>query len=178
MQLTSSQVGALDNFGAALRALRLRRGIASQGELAALSGVALTTVNKIETGKRRPDFDTAGALLDAMKCTLHDLAHELDAAAGRAPAERRGKARPEWVSALAARGLDRDALWGFALGAIDRGDDVAAADFVASVEAAAREIAKSALAEAQSVREPLAMVAERPVDYGGSDARRSKRRRE
>lgn len=174
MPLTSSQVGALDNFGEAIRRLRSQRGLASQAELAARSGVAITTVNKIETGKRRPDFDTAGALLDAMNCTLHDLAAALDEAAGRAPADRKGKPRPDWVAGLVVRGVDRDSLWGFAVAALSSGDAAALGDLVASAEEAAREMATQTLDDAAKIRHPVAMVAEGAADYG-ADRKRKKR---
>lgn len=177
MPLTSIHMGALDKFGEALRLLRSQRGITSQSELAAKSKLAVTTVNKIETGKRLPDLGTTEALLKALSADLYDLARALDTVNQRVPATRPGRAHPDWVAALSRRGIDQEALWGFALGVLDRGKPDAEADFIASVEAAAHEIARAAIAEAGLGIEPELMEVAEPSDDSPQPEKPAKRRR-
>jgi len=170
-------VPAFQALPAALRLL-LERSQLNQTELADRSGLSIAVVNRTLRAKQQPSIGSLDAMLDALRASPADLAAALAEVTGNARPQRAGNPRPEWVAALARRALNNDALWGFAIGAIEPNDEKAEADFLASVAAAAHEAALAAVAEARAVREPLAMVAERPVDYGGSDARRSKRRRE
>lgn len=64
-------------LGDALRAHREARDL-SQEEVAETGGVALGTVNKIETSKRLPDLRTLGSILDGIGIRLSDLARTLE----------------------------------------------------------------------------------------------------
>lgn len=167
-------VPAFQALPMALRLL-LDRSSLTQTQLAQLAGLSISVVNRTLTGKQQPSIASLDAMLDTLSATPSDLAKAIDEARGYAPARSTGKPRPEWVSALAARGLDRDALWGFAMGALDRKDIDSAADFVASVEAAAREIAQSAVEEARGALPRLDLVAEQQAPYNRMPPRKGKR---
>jgi len=172
-------MGALDRFGEAIRELRLRRDISSQSELAARSGVAVTTVNKIETGKRRPDFDTVGAILDALGFELYDLANALDTVNGRSPMPMPGTARPQWVALMTRLGINDDVLAGIAAGLADPSDATAANDLEASAREAAAQMVRDALelvADAGEKARTL-MVAEETESYKASRNRRRRKKR-
>jgi transcriptional regulator with XRE-family HTH domain len=166
-------VPAFQALPAALRLL-LERSQLNQTELADRSGLSIAVVNRTLRAKQQPSIGSLDAMLDAMHASPADLASALAEVSGEARPQRVGNPRPEWVAALARRALNNDALWGFAIGAIEPNDERAEADFLASVAAAANEAALTALAEARAVREPLAMVAEKPAHYG---APRTKKRR-
>jgi transcriptional regulator with XRE-family HTH domain len=161
----SQAVKAFEGLEAALRELRNRREL-TQAELSQRAGIGATQVSRYETGSEKPSITSLSAVLDALGFEVHDLAHALDQVNGRGPKSRIGTPRQQWVAVLAARGLDRDALWGLAFGALQRDDPAAGDDFVASVEAAAAELARDAWREATESHHAAALVAEPPNDYG------------
>lgn len=88
----SSLVAAMDGLGLAMKNLRVRAGFTSQQSFAKRAGVAIGTVNKMETGSRLPDCETLGALLDAAGATLRDLADEIEGGGGGGREIREGSA--------------------------------------------------------------------------------------
>lgn len=147
-------MGVLDGFGEAMRHLRERSGFASQGSLADASGVSLGTVNKLETGRRLPDFQTIEALLGAMKADLPTLADELlrvqrgNGAAG-------GPSQPDpqmvrWIAWTLRERVDAEAILA-ALGIGSSSDPQAGAARASFVEAA-REIVAAAFEELDNAR--------------------------
>jgi len=134
----------------------------SQAELARRSGLNYQQIGRYEKGSERPSIQSLSALLDGLGFDVYDLANALDQVNDRRATKLPGNPRPAWVAALTQRGLTPDALWGFAMGAFDRGDTAAEADFVASASEAARQLAERAIADA---REGLSNVAEQPSDY-------------
>lgn len=140
-------VQSATNVGSALRALREARRL-DQAQLATAAGISTRTVGRIETGEGPPNFETVDALLTALGLTLHDLAEALDEVAGRSTPLRAGKPDARLVSQLAARGaLTGDYLEGLAAVATT---PEAAADFIATVEAAAGALAEQALERARA----------------------------
>lgn len=124
--------------------MRQRRGL-SQREVEERAALGASSLSRYERGQERPSLETLWKILAAMDCDLHDLAIALgDESDGTA---RVGRPRAEWVSALSRRGISDDVLFGFAAGALSRDDAESSADFVASVEAAAREIAEHTLSQ-------------------------------
>lgn len=155
----SDLMKVLEGLGPALRELRERRDL-TQTELAEKAKISYTQISRYENGTEKPSMPSLDAVLYGLGFELHDLAHALDQVNGRGPKSRIGTPRRQWVAALSTRGLDRDALWGLAFGAMQRDDPAASDDFVASVEAAAAELAREAWREAGASYEPVDMVAE------------------
>ena len=158
---TSRLLGSLDGLATALRLLRKAEAM-SQEDLATRAGIGIAMVSRYERGTETPQIKTLARLLDAMELTAHDLAEALDSVNGRMwPASANqiaGSPRPEWVAAMARRGVDQDVLGGFALGALDDGNPRTEADFVASAVAAAAELARAAV---EGAREAYRTVDER-----------------
>lgn len=147
-------MGVLSGFGEAMRRLRERRGISSQLALAEAAGVSLGTVNKLETGKRLPDFQTTEALLDAMGFDLHDVARALDEVKGRAPQRTEAEADPRVVAAITNHWKhgDREWLLGYAAAVIDPEEPGSHERFAASVEVAASELGRFVLSQMAAPR--------------------------
>lgn len=138
-------VGQLEDLGKALRKLR---GARPQADVARASGLASSVINRVEMGHQAPSVASLDALLTALGLTLHDLAEALDEVAGRSAPARAGKPDARLVSQLAARGsLSGDFLEGLAATALAPED---AANFVATVEAAAAALAEQALERARA----------------------------
>lgn len=128
-------------FGAALRVVRTEKGF-SQVEAAKAAGLALTVLNRAETGKSLLSMNSLFAFLDGVGAELRDLAHAIDVASGRVAMASPGRPNARWVAALSGRPLDEDRLFGFAAGVLDPEDAQAREDFVASVETVAGEMAR------------------------------------
>lgn len=172
--LTSLFMGSLDGFGTAMQLLRIRAGVRSQGEWSRRAQIALGTVNKIETGQRLPDFETARALLDAIGADLHALASAIDEVNGRSGSQP-GKPRARWISSLTLRPhFDVASLQTFLSVILDADDPTAAADFIASVEEAARGLAVAAMNETAR----LANVRNHPARTAELEAEERRRRGE
>lgn len=146
-------VAIQDDLPEALRALRERSGLA-QGDLRERGGPPVSTVSKLESGVRPPDFRTVANFLEALELSFHDLADELDSIGGRTPRQRPGQPQPTLVAG-ARHAIDLAVLRGMSYGVSGPREE---ADFVASVEAAAREAALAALREREPA--PLDLVAE------------------
>jgi len=172
----SDPMKVLEGLGPALRELRERREL-TQTELAAKAKISYTQISRYENETEKPSVPSLDAVLHGLGFELHDLAHALDQVNQRGPKSRIGTPRRQWVTALSARGLDRDALWGLAFGAMQRDDPAAADDFVASVEAAAAELAREAWREAGASHESVDMVAEPPPEPENDPPPAPRRRR-
>lgn len=146
--------------------LRERRGL-KQFEAAVQAGLAISVVNRAETGKGTSSLGTVAALLALYGCTFSDLGAALREIV-QGPAAPSGVARPAWVAALLRNGIQPAVLDGIAVAAV--GDPSGAADLVASAVEAARQLAESAIAEVR--RAELSLVAESPADYDTGKGKR------
>lgn len=136
----------MEQLGDALRRLR---GAMPQAELARRSGVSASAINRAEMGRHSPSAETLGALLAALGLTLHDLADAIDEVAGRNPPQRSGRPETRLVAQIVARGgLSGEYLDGLA--AKSTATPEAAADFVATVLAAATALAERAIERARA----------------------------
>ncbi|MGD0059011.1 MAG: helix-turn-helix transcriptional regulator [Verrucomicrobiia bacterium] len=72
-----------NKFSSRLRARRLSAGL-KQVELAAVAGLGLATVNKLELYPFLPSPLTAGKLAKALDCDISDIYPELSETPGRA----------------------------------------------------------------------------------------------
>ena len=107
-----------------------------------------------------PHLASLDAILTALGLTLHDLAEALDEATGRGRPARAGKPDARLVAQLVARGgLSGDFLEGLAATATAPG---AAADFVATVQAAAAALAEQALERARGAQHLVAPGRDEP----------------
>lgn len=156
----------LAHLGEALRLLRERCGL-KQFEAARQAGLAISVVNRAETGKGTSSLGTVAALLALYGCTFADLGAALREIA-HGPVAPSGAARPTWVAALLRNGIQPAVLDGIAVAAV--GDPSGAADLVASAVEAARQLAEAAIAEVR--RAELSLVAEATVDYDVSGKKR------
>lgn len=149
-------VSELAHLGQALRVLRERSGL-KQFEAAEKAGLAISVVNRAETGKGTSSLGTVSALLRLYGRSFVDLGsamHEL----GGTPVPMKGTPRAAWVSVLVRHGVDPRALEGAAADALAGGDPKAEADLFASAEEAARQLTAAAVAE---IRRAAARLAER-----------------
>ncbi|ADB50789.1 helix-turn-helix domain-containing protein [Conexibacter woesei] len=87
MTAEDDPLARLDGVGARLRALRRRRGH-TLSELAERTGISLSTLSRLESGRRRPTLDLLLPLARIYATTLDDLVGM------PAPAERRVHPRP------------------------------------------------------------------------------------
>lgn len=159
-------VSELAHLGEALRLLRERCGL-KQFEAAERAGLAISVVNRAETGKGTSSLGTVAALLDLYRATFSDLGaalHEAEHGPGVAP----GVARPALVAVLMRNGIQSAVLEGAAVAAVQEANG--AADLVASAVEAARQIAEAALADVR--RAELSLVAESPSDYDDGKGKR------
>jgi len=161
-----SAVSELAHLGSALRLLRERRGL-KQFEAADRAGLAISVVNRAETGKGTSSLGTVAALLDLYGASFSDLGAAMREAE-HGPAAVAGVARPAWVALLMRNGIRSEVLEGAALAAAHEANG--AADLVASAVEAARQIAEGALAEVR--RAELSLVAESPSDYDTGKGKR------
>lgn len=74
-----------DNFGQALRELRLERGW-QQVDLARLANVTPALLSSYETGRKAPSLTNLGKILDALGVRLEELEDRLDRVNDRDPA--------------------------------------------------------------------------------------------
>lgn len=140
----------LAHLGTALRLLRERRGL-KQFEAAEKAGLAVSVVNRAETGKGTSSLGTVAVLLDLYRATFVELGqamHEVEHGAG-APA---GAPRAAWVALLMRNGVEARTLDGAAALALTSGDAKAEADLVASAEEAARQLAAASIARSRLSR--------------------------
>lgn len=106
-------------------------------------------LSRYERGARAPHLGTLSVILAALGLTLHDLADAIDEVAGRAAPARAGKPDARLVAQLVARGgLSGEFLEGLAARATATPE--AAADFVATVLAAATALAEQAIERARA----------------------------
>jgi len=77
-----NDLGALEGLPKALTLL-VARDARGQKEIALEIGIAPPSLSRILTGRNRPTAQTLGLLLEALECTLWDLAAALDEVAGR-----------------------------------------------------------------------------------------------
>jgi DNA-binding XRE family transcriptional regulator len=70
--LPASLVKALINTDSRLREWRKYR-VMSQAQLGEAAELTQSAVTQIETGKRKPNIDTARKLADALQCDIDDL---------------------------------------------------------------------------------------------------------
>lgn len=76
------RLGALEGLPEALTLL-VARDARGQKEIALEIGIAPPSLSRILTGRNRPTAQTLGLLLEALGCSLWDLAAALDEVAGR-----------------------------------------------------------------------------------------------
>lgn len=141
---TLASVHAFEGIPAALLKLRRKSG-QTQEQLAAKAGLDAAMLSRYERGAHLPALPTLDEILRALGASVADLAATLDEVNGRVPVASAGKARMRWVSGLTLRPrFDAETLAGFLHG-LDPQDEQERADFVASVEYAARGLAGAAL---------------------------------
>ena len=137
-------MGAFDRLPEALELLRKQRKL-KLAEVGERQGVSESTASRMESSADKLRLQTLGRHLEALGATLPDLVAALDEVNGRVPVASAGKARMRWVSGLTLRPrFDAETLAGFLHG-LDPQDEQERADFVASVEYAARGLAGAAL---------------------------------
>ena len=71
-ELASARQWLADGLPESLGQLRLSRGL-SQAQLAAKVGLRQPNISAIESGKRRPEYDTARRLADALEISTDDF---------------------------------------------------------------------------------------------------------
>lgn len=113
----------LSEIGAALRRLRMQRGL-RQYEAADAAGVTKAMLSAYETGKRRPSLKTLDSLLEAMNAHLGDLhralmaeRHQNSYLAGDRSTARPYTGRPHVVSEAGAPAYAESGYGGLSLGA-------------------------------------------------------------